>query len=77
MTTPTAILQRTQTSDQGTLGTLTSGAFRCYVLEPPWRDNARGLSCLPPGAYPCIWHHSPRFGWVYKLQNTAPRAEAQ
>lgn len=71
----TAILQRIRTGDQGTLGELTAGAFRCSTLEPPWRDNARGVSCLPPGTFPAVWHQSPRFGWVYKLLNTAPRAE--
>lgn len=22
-----------------------------YTLEPPWRDNQRNVSCIPPGSY--------------------------
>lgn len=72
----TATLQRLQTSDAGTFGELsTPDGLDLVTLEPPWRDNARGRSCLPPGDYECRWHESPTFGWVYKLQGTAPRTE--
>lgn len=73
---PTLVLQRTSTNDQGTLGELHLPDGRILAtLEPPWRDNARGASCLPPGVYPCAWHQSPRFGGVYRLGDTAPRHE--
>ena len=25
--------------------------FRCVTLELPWRENARRISCIPPGRY--------------------------
>lgn len=71
-----ATLQRTDTSDEGTFGILTmEGGPELLTLEPPWRDNRKGYSCLPPGEYECLWHDSPHFGWVYKLQGTYPRTE--
>lgn len=72
----TATLRRVSTSDQGTLGELSSPeGLLLWVIELPWRDNALGKSCIPPGVYPCRWHNSPRFGWVYKLFGTEPRTE--
>ena len=72
----TAVLQRLETSDEGTLGRLTTPeGLELWTLEPPWRNNAKGISCIPAGVYPCIWHRSPRFGLVYKLYETAPRSE--
>lgn len=71
-----ATLQRLETDDTGTFGHLTSdGGLDLITLEPPWRNNAKGCSCLPAGDYECRWHDSPHFGWVYKLQETAPRSE--
>jgi len=26
-------------------------SFACYTLEPPWKHNAVGESCIPPGRY--------------------------
>lgn len=71
-----ATLHREPTTDVGTFGILTTiDGLQLYSLEPPWRDNARGLSCIPPGEYECSWHQSPRFGAVYRLGGTAPREE--
>lgn len=30
----------------------------CYTLEEPWRDNQKGVSCIPPGVYQVVRH-----GW--------------
>lgn len=64
------ILTRIETSDQGTLGILTDEDYGkiCYTLEPPWRDNAKGLSCVRLGEYECKLFSSKRFGRVYILQ---------
>lgn len=74
-----AILQRLSTSDDGTFGVIElpaqTLAKTLYTLECPWRDNALGVSCIPPGVYLCRWHNSPRFGWVYRLDGTAPRTQ--
>ena len=31
-------------------------------MEPPWHDNARNRSCIPPDTYEVLPHLSPRFG---------------
>lgn len=70
----TATLTRTRATDAGTEGVLTVDDFSCYTLELPWRDNARGKSCIPAGRYPCRIVRSPRFGRVYGVFGTSPRA---
>jgi hypothetical protein len=32
-----------------------------YTLEDPWRDNQKGISCIPVGTYRCIFSMSQRF----------------
>ena len=72
---PQVSLHRFESSDQGTVSRLTApGGFSCFAIEPPWRNNKRGLSCLPLGEYLCRWHKSPRYGWVYLVTGTGPRA---
>ncbi|MCL1915678.1 MAG: DUF5675 family protein [Desulfovibrionaceae bacterium] len=44
-------ITRLESSDYGTFGILALGGFRCFSLEPPWRGNAQGLSCIPAGDY--------------------------
>lgn len=31
------------------------GGLICKILEPPWLNNARGISCIPEGPYDVIW----------------------
>jgi hypothetical protein len=70
----TARLVRGPSTDQGTFGTLTFGAERCFSLELPWRENRRQRSCIPPGAYRCAIVASPRFGRVYGLADVPGRS---
>lgn len=35
----------------GTFGTLKLGAFTCFTLELPWKNNQRTISCIPEGKY--------------------------
>lgn len=52
---------RTQGPDY-TEGTLSvDGAFYCFSLELPWKDNAPQISCIPPGTYPVAVAESPHF----------------
>jgi Family of unknown function (DUF5675) len=44
-------IYRTEKSDQGTFGILAAGFFFCRTLELPYRDNQRGISCIPAGRY--------------------------
>ena len=68
-----ANLTRIDSNDICTIGVLEFGENRVYTLEPPWRNNEPCVSCIPVGTYPCIIRKSPKYGWKYWLQNTAPR----
>lgn len=71
----TAILRRSQTGDTGTFGTLEVDGMSFHTGELPWRDNVRQKSCVPAGDYLCKWSKSPKFGWVYKLQDVPGRSD--
>lgn len=70
-------LQRLETGNAGTFGRLTTPTGKIYhTLELPWRDNERGLSCIPPGSYTARMAYSNHFGRkLYRLDDsqTAPR----
>ena len=68
-----ATLERMESTEAYTLGRLVADGLSVHTLEPPWRDNARGVSCIPPGRYDCERRKSPRFGWAYWLLATDPR----
>ena len=66
---------RTITGAHGTLGILiVDGAIVAYTMEPPDKDNKPNLSCIPAGKYDCVWHKSPRYGWVYMVTKVSGRA---
>jgi hypothetical protein len=45
-----------------TTGTLSiNGVQECHTLELPWRNNRRGVSCIPAGVYLLSWTESPTF----------------
>lgn len=69
-----AILQRTESGDQGTFGKILACGLALFTGELPWRDNASGRSCIPPGQYRVVWAYSPRFRrQTYLLLDTVPR----
>ncbi|HET8838710.1 MAG TPA: DUF5675 family protein [Flavobacteriaceae bacterium] len=48
---------------EGTNGALfISDRFLCHTIELSWRDNRRGISCIPEGTYELI----PRFSTKFK-----------
>lgn len=55
------ILERLETSDQGTFGKIRIGNETFYTLELPWRDNSSNVSCIPCGLYECRFTMSNRF----------------
>lgn len=81
---PPATLTLTRLRDTGkeTMGVLRIGDGgdhpMIYTLEDTWKDNANGVSCIPPGTYTCVPH-----GWeehptvtktrVWRLINTGRR----
>lgn len=38
--------------------------MKCKTLEPSWKDNEKGLSCIPSGMYNVEIRESPKFGWT-------------
>lgn len=51
---PIVDLRRGKETPDGTFGTLHFlGKLLCYTLEEPWRNNQRGISCIPTGRYFC------------------------
>ena len=71
-----ARLERDVTSVHGTLG-----IFSCpgvpgplHIMEPPWRDNRRNRSCIPPGVYEVLPHVSPRFKRCLLVTNVPERS---
>lgn len=75
----TATLTRKKTGDSGTFGMLVTDNGQTFISgELPWRDNARGLSCIPLGEYVCIWTFSPAHSrQLYQLQGVKDRSEVQ
>lgn len=48
-------------TDDPTTGQLTAGDLKMLTLEPPWKSNQRGVSCIPPGIYKITHSYSPKF----------------
>lgn len=74
-----AILTRMDSTDEGTPGILTlETGWECRTLELPWRGNAHGASCIPPGVYEVRRDWSPkRQRYVYELQAVPQRGDIQ
>lgn len=76
---PLIHLHRVEAHADRTLGRLAvygaEGALRFegWALEPPWRDNRRGESCIPCGLYGLAWRVSRRYGRHLLVQETTPR----
>ena len=72
-------LIRDDQDDVRTMGYLLDGEDRlAETLELPWRDNQRGISCIPEGTYKCELAPSPSRGYsVYWLQNVPGRQDVQ
>jgi hypothetical protein len=72
-------LIRDDQNDVRTLGAMFDGEERiAETLELPWRDNQRGVSCIPEGTYECHLAHSPSRGYdVYWLQDVPGRQDVQ
>lgn len=69
-----AILTRLPSTDQGTFGTFVlEDGTTFHSLELPWRDNHRGVSCIPVGIYYCHWIDSPKHGECYQVMSVPDR----
>lgn len=69
------ILERLETSDQGTFGRIRVGNEIFYTGELPWRDNANNFSCIPCGIYECHFTMSAHFKReLYLVENVNNRS---
>ncbi len=68
-------LLRSQSTDQGTPGVLDFGGI--VTLEKPWRDNQRGISCIPTGVYPISLYESERLGECLAIGNVQGRDDVR
>lgn len=69
-------LKRIASRDDGTFGVLLAdGAPFAVTLERPWRDNRKGESCIPSGAYTCVRVNSPKFGITWIVRDVPGRSE--
>lgn len=68
-------LTRLPEVEDGTFGTLfdKQGNPLCNTVEPNWRDNQIGLSCIPAGVYDVKPYSSPKYPDVWILEGTEPR----
>lgn len=66
-------LRRTEMGNAGTFGVLEVDGLEFRTGELPWRDNARGKSCVPAGTYLVEWDPSPKYGYKYELRDVPGR----
>ncbi|ALM22017.1 hypothetical protein AAT17_12640 [Nonlabens sp. MIC269] len=56
------ILLKRSYFEKGTNGALfVNGHLICFMIELPWRENKRNISCIPEGRYEVVSRFSPRF----------------
>ena len=46
-----------------------------HILELPYRDNQRQISCIPEGTYKIVHHTSPKFGKSLLVLDVRNRSE--
>lgn len=62
------ILKRVLFTNDGVIGVLINGNRPvCLTLEREWKDNEKGLSCIPEGRYLCQRVDTPKHGITYQV----------
>jgi len=70
------IVERFAYSPFGVFGRLSVGAYECYTVERPWRDNKADVSCITAGDYDLslgVFHHGNYP--AYEVMNVTGRSE--
>jgi len=69
-------LRRSHFLDDCILGGLTIPGcdVPLFTLENPWRDNMRGVSCIPEGLYRCEPFSGAKYKAVYEVKNVVDRS---
>ena len=44
------------------------------MIERPWLENRRNVSCIPEGKYPLKRRYSKRYGWHYLVDEVKNRS---
>lgn len=52
---------------------LYKGQHVVHTIELPWKDNHRGVSCIPEGRYALKKRYNTRFGWHLLVENVPAR----
>lgn len=47
--------------------------MECKTLEPSWKENEKGISCIPAGKYDVELRESPTFGWTPIIKGVVNR----
>jgi hypothetical protein len=50
-------------------------ARRFHTLEPSWKNNARRVSCIPPGSYTAEHRRSSKYGRHFHVRGCEPARE--
>lgn len=68
-------LVRIKEDEFGTHGVLKdeTGAWLCYTLEQPWRNNQTDISCIPSDSYAVIPHNSAAHPDTWEVSNVPGR----
>lgn len=69
------ILKRTFENHHGTFGTFADKQHDplCNTVEPEWRNNQVGISCIPKGIYAVKKHFGKKYKDVWILQDVPGR----
>ena len=51
-----------------TLPAVVGMRFQCYTLEPPWKMNARKVSCIPVGTYTARFLPTTKFPRLHETE---------
>lgn len=71
----TLTLRRFEQNEFYTLGNLASedGKFDLFILERPWLNNKKMVSCIPEGEYITTYHNGRRFKDVWRVLDVENR----
>jgi hypothetical protein len=68
-------LYRYDSDEVGTFGILhVNGKYVCDTLELPWKNNQKGISCIPEGTYKLSPFHSITNGECVYVEDVPDRA---
>lgn len=68
------VLKRILFSDDGAAGVLICGNQPvCLTLEEDWRDNQKGISCIPEGSYLCRRRTTAAHGETFEVTEVPGR----